>query len=74
MFEKFGFPIRRTFPTPQLSAELYFRTALVPSRDQAQAGIGVGPGIVGRVESMARIVKTPMGNGMVDFQVIYPNN
>ena len=65
------FKLRRVFPTPRLSADDYYRMALVPSVVQAQAGISGGFGDVGNWNSAARLVKTPIGAGMTEYSLVF---
>ncbi len=68
----FGLPTKRAFPTPRLTADDYYRFAIVPQINQAQAGIGVGAGRIGRVESAARLTKTSLPNGLTAYTLTYP--
>lgn len=66
------FNTQRKTPTPRFTADTYYHYAVVPGRDQAQAGVRLGLGQIGTMGALARLIKTT-NQGVVDYSLMFPN-
>lgn len=64
------FNVRRSTPTPRMAWDDYYRFAVVPGREQHQAGVKLALGTVGNLSSPARLQRV-MVNGMPDYRLVF---